>query len=223
MGSNFGDLDNDGYPDFYLGTGDPDFVTIIPNRMFRNAGGKFFQDVTTATHTGHLQKGHACAFADLDNDGDQDVFMNMGGAYSGDIYHKVVFLNPGTPNRHWVTLKLVGKKANRSGMGARIRVEIDTAIGPRSVYKWVNTGGSFGSNPLRAEIGLGEAKFIRSIEVLWPAPGGIQKVPGVELDHFYTLTEGEASAQSWAVKRIQFDPNGHPSVHGSMPSAGVAR
>ena len=223
MGSNFGDLDNDGFPDFYIGTGDPDLVTIIPNRMFRNAGGKFFQDVTTATHTGHLQKGHACAFADLDNDGDQDVFMNMGGAYSGDIYHKVLFLNPGTPNRHWVTLKLIGKKANRSGIGARIRVEVDTATGPRSVYKWVNTGGSFGSNPLRAEIGLGEAKSIRSIEVLWPAPGGTQKVPSVELDHFYTLTEGDAAAQPWAVKRIQFDANAHPSVHSSVLPSGEAR
>ena len=55
MGSNFGDLDNDGFPDFYLGTGDPDLLTLVPNRMFRNAGGKFFQDVTTATHTGHVQ------------------------------------------------------------------------------------------------------------------------------------------------------------------------
>ncbi len=48
MACNFGDLDNDGYLDFYLGTGDPDLSTLIPNRMFRNAEGKFFQDVTTA-------------------------------------------------------------------------------------------------------------------------------------------------------------------------------
>jgi len=48
MGSNFGDLDNDGWLDFYLGTGDPSLSTLIPNRMFRNADGKFFQDVTTS-------------------------------------------------------------------------------------------------------------------------------------------------------------------------------
>src|SRR6185503_10507424 len=58
MGCNFGDLDNDGYPDFYVGTGDPDFRTLIPNRMFHSAGGRRFQDITTAGGFGHLQKGH---------------------------------------------------------------------------------------------------------------------------------------------------------------------
>src|SRR5205814_2316351 len=82
----FSDLDNDGYLDFYIGTGNPDLSTLIPNRMFRNAEGKFFQDVTTAGGFGHLQKGHGIAFADLDNDGDQDIFANMGGAYTGDVY-----------------------------------------------------------------------------------------------------------------------------------------
>src|SRR6185295_6278809 len=57
MGSNFGDLDNDGFLDFYIGTGDPDLTTVIPNRMFRNAEGKFFQDVTTSGGFGHVQKG----------------------------------------------------------------------------------------------------------------------------------------------------------------------
>ena len=36
MGSNFGDFDNDGFLDFYLGTGDPDLGTLVPNRMFKN-------------------------------------------------------------------------------------------------------------------------------------------------------------------------------------------
>ena len=89
MGSNFGDLDNDGWLDFYLGTGDPDLLTIMPNRMFRNAGGKFFQDVTTSGGFGNLQKGHGVSFADFDNDGDQDVHEDMGGAVSSDIYPNV--------------------------------------------------------------------------------------------------------------------------------------
>lgn len=211
MGSNFGDLDNDGYPDFYLGTGDPDLLTLVPNRMFRNDAGRGFQDVTTATRTGHLQKGHACAFADLDNDGDQDVFMNMGGAYSGDNYRKVLFLNPGATNRHWVTLKLTGTKSNRSAIGSRIRVNVETPSGPRSVYKWVNTGGSFGANPLRAEIGLGDATAIRSIEIFWPTTGVTQTLPGVERDQFYTVTEGESAAKPWPVRRFAFDPAVHPN------------
>jgi hypothetical protein len=67
MGCNFGDLDNDGFLDFYLGTGDPDFRSLMPNRMFRNAEGKYFQDVTTSGGFGHLQKGHGVSFGDLDN------------------------------------------------------------------------------------------------------------------------------------------------------------
>ncbi|HUG10185.1 MAG TPA: VCBS repeat-containing protein, partial [Opitutaceae bacterium] len=69
MGANFGDLDNDGWLDFYAGTGDPSYGTLIPNRMFRNDGGRRFQDVTTSGGFGQLQKGHGIAFGDLNNDG----------------------------------------------------------------------------------------------------------------------------------------------------------
>ena len=81
MGANFGDLDNDGFLDFYLGTGSPEYDSLMPNLMFRNREGKMFADVTTAGGFGHLQKGHGIAFADFDNDGDQDVFAELGGAY----------------------------------------------------------------------------------------------------------------------------------------------
>ena len=74
MGANFGDLDNDGFLDFYLGTGAPSYAALMPNLMFRNHDGKYFVDVTSSTGTGHLQKGHGVAFADLDNDGDQDIY-----------------------------------------------------------------------------------------------------------------------------------------------------
>src|SRR5439155_2994968 len=83
MGINYGDLDNDGYPDFYVGTGNPDLAALVPNRMFRNADGRYSQDVTTSGDFGHLQKGHAIAFADIINDGQQDIFEQMGGAYFG--------------------------------------------------------------------------------------------------------------------------------------------
>ena len=79
MGANFGDLDNDGFPDCYLGTGEPDLRTLIPNQMFRNRQGKVFQNVTTSGGFGHLQKGHGVSFGDIDNDGDQDIYTVMGG------------------------------------------------------------------------------------------------------------------------------------------------
>ena len=103
MGSNFGDLDNDGWLDFYLGTGEPDLAALMPNRMFRNDAGKRFQDVTTSGGFGHLQKGHGVAFADLDHDGDQDIYQVVGGAVEGDTYRNVLFENPGHGNS-WVKL-----------------------------------------------------------------------------------------------------------------------
>ena len=126
MGLNFGDLDNDGWLDVYLGTGNPDFGTLIPKRMFRNAEGRAFQDVTTAGNFGHLQKGHAIAFGDVDNDGDQDVFEKMGGAFLADKAYSALYLNPGEGN-HWLRLELEGVRSNRSAIGARIKVELKTA------------------------------------------------------------------------------------------------
>jgi hypothetical protein len=164
MGSNFGDLDNDGFLDFYLGTGDPNLATLIPNRLFRNADGKFFQDVTTSGGFGHLQKGHGVAFADFDNDGDQDVYEVMGGAFTGDLARNTFFENSGHGN-HWITLKLEGTASNRAAIGSRIKVTVATPAGPRSIYKTVGSGGGFGASPLRQEIGLGNALSIESVEI----------------------------------------------------------
>ena len=94
MGSNFGDLDNDGFLDFYIGTGAPSFTALVPNKMYRNNNAKTFQDVTTSGRFGHIQKGHAVSFGDFDNDGDQDIFHVLGGAYEGDVFTDAFFENP---------------------------------------------------------------------------------------------------------------------------------
>src|SRR5215831_15764379 len=54
-------------------TGAPSYAALLPNFAFRNQAGKKFADVTAATGTGHLQKGHGVAFGDIDNDGDEDI------------------------------------------------------------------------------------------------------------------------------------------------------
>ena len=114
MGCNFGDFDNDGFLDFYLGTGDPDLSTLVPNRMFKNVDGQRFADITASSGTGNLQKGHGVSCADWDRDGDVDLFIEMGGTGMGDRYHNILFQNPGQGN-HWLTVKLVGEKTNRAG------------------------------------------------------------------------------------------------------------
>jgi len=212
MGCNFGDLDNDGWLDMYLGTGNPDFAMLAPNRMFRNAGGKFFQDVTTATGTGHLQKGHAIAFVDLDNDGDQDIFADMGGAYVGDNYRDAFFLNPGAGGTNrWIKLRLEGTRSNRAAIGTVIKVTVATPSGSRDIYKTVNSGGSFGSNPLKQEIGLGNATAITAVELFWPASGLRQRLSGLELNRAYRLREGDPAPLVLELKKIEFDLKASPA------------
>jgi hypothetical protein len=203
MGANFGDLDNDGWLDFYLGTGNPDLRTLVPNKMFRNAAGEFFQDVTTSGGFGHLQKGHAIAFADLDHDGDQDVYANMGGAFTGDVYRNALFENPGHGN-HWLKLKLEGVTSNRSAIGARIKVVATTPAGERTIHRTVNTGGSFGANPLRQEIGLGNATAIERVEILWPTTGKRQVLEGLQPDHGYHVKEDANTAVALDLKPAPF-------------------
>ena len=126
MGSNFGDIDNDGFLDFYLGTGLPGYSALIPNLLFQNIDGRRFEDVTTSSGTGHLQKGHGVSFADWDNDGDLDLFVEVGGAVPGDKAYNLLFQNPGQ-GRHWLKVKLVGTRSNRAALGARIRVDLEQA------------------------------------------------------------------------------------------------
>ncbi len=205
MGANFGDLDNDGYADFYLGTGYPNYDALMPNVMYRNRGGQGFADVTTAGGFGHLQKGHGVSFADLDHDGDQDLFIELGGAYPGDAFRNALFENPGFDN-HWIKIKLHGQKSNRSAIGARIKIEIDEDGSARTIYKWVNSGGSFGCNPLRQEIGLGKATRIRLLEVYWPTSDTTQRFENLDVDQFLEIKEFEQTYTTRPIRSFRFPP-----------------
>jgi hypothetical protein len=211
MGINFGDLDNDGWQDFYVGTGTPDLAFLVPNRAFRNAGGKYFQDVTTSAGLGHLQKGHGIVFADLNNDGQQDVLESMGGILDADTAWFAFYENPGHAN-HWLTLKLEGIKTNRAAIGARVKVTVDTPAGSRDIYRTVGSGGSFGANPLRLEIGLGNADRIRQVEVFWPVTQQRQILRDLRMDRFYKIREGDATAVPWDLKPFPYShaPAPHP-------------
>jgi hypothetical protein len=197
MGANFGDLDNDGFLDIYLGTGAPSYAAIVPNLMFRNVSGQRFADVTNATGTGHLQKGHGIAWADLDDDGDLDIYANIGGFLPGDVYSRALFRNPGHSN-NWVRVRLEGVKSNRPGIGAKIRVTLpDGSIR----YREVNGGGSFGASPLEQHTGLGKADRIATLEVEWPASKTKQVFSDVRANQRIVVKEGEKAVQVGANPR----------------------
>ncbi|NYF78310.1 CRTAC1 family protein [Granulicella arctica] len=192
MGANFGDLDNDGWLDLYLGTGESLYQSLPPNRMFRNHGGESFQDITTSGGFGNLQKGHAIAFGDLRGTGNEDVFEEMGGALPGDTFQSVLYRNPGHGN-HWITLSLEGVQTNRAAFGARICVTVATKDGSRRIYRTVGYGSSFGGNPLRQHIGLGPATMVEKIEVTWPTSHLVQTFAHIKADQSLHLREGDTS------------------------------
>ena len=199
MGSNFGDLDNDGWLDFYIGTGSPEFTSVVPNRMFRNVDGISFEEVTSAGGFGHIQKGHGVSFADLDNDGDQDIYAVLGGAYQGDNYTNVCFENP-TFENNWVILNLEGVQSNRSAIGTKLKLDLDNG---RTIFYTINTGGSFGSNSLQAEIGLGQSKMIQTLTIIWPS-SDTQIFNSVAVNKKHKLSEGQNKLIEVPYEKVQF-------------------
>ncbi|RMH70009.1 MAG: CRTAC1 family protein, partial [Bacteroidetes bacterium] len=194
MGSNFGDVNNDGYLDAYIGTGAPDLRSQVPNRLFLGAPEGRFREATLDAGVGHLQKGHAVAFADFDRDGDQDLYTVMGGAVEGDGFANALFHNAGAADEAaWVTLFLEGRTANRSAIGTRLRLTVETSGGQtRTITRTVGTGGSFGAGSLQQEIGLGDARRLVRLEVTWPdAAGSVDVFEDVGLNTTWQLVQGE--------------------------------
>jgi hypothetical protein len=203
MGCNFADIDNDGFLDLYLGNGRMALESLVPNMMLRSDAGRRFEDVTTSSGTGHLQKGHGISFADWDQDGDLDLFVKAGGAAPGDRAHNALFQNPGH-GHHWLKVKLVGTRSNRVALGTRITAVVPGDDGElRSIYRTIGNNGSFGGNTLVESIGLLHATRVAELVVFWPASGTTQTFHDIAADQEIEITEGVESVRALShVRRV---------------------
>ena len=206
MGANFGDIDNDGNLDMYIGTGNPDYRSLVPNRLFRNMGDGEFADVSVSGRVGNIQKGHGVAFNDIDNDGDTDIFIEMGGAYIGDSYNNSFYLNPGQNTNKWLSLQLEGTRTNRSAIGTRLKVSFKENGKNRVIYREVNSGGSFGSSALKREIGIGQATLIDEIEITWAGTQKKQIFKNIKPNQFIKIKEANNTITNIRLNKINFHP-----------------
>jgi len=190
-GGGFFDFDNDGCPDLFIANGHvypelewqghPESPYRQHNMLYHNLCDGKFQEVTSIAGPGLALRrcGHGVAFLDYDNDGAVDVAIN------NQNDPPTLLHNVGATTNHWVTIRTVGTKSNRDGIGARINV---VAGGHRHIDE-VRSGGSYISqNDLRVHVGLGHAAKIDVLEIRWPS-GVVDKIEDLPADKFYTVEE----------------------------------
>ncbi|MCU0725282.1 MAG: CRTAC1 family protein, partial [Planctomycetes bacterium] len=189
-GGLFFDYDHDGWPDLFLSTGGSHRPEGQPALVLRNRGDRTFEDVSLSLNKRafferRLSRGSTVG--DLDNDGDLDVVrVNIDVVAGGKEGLPTLFLNDGG-NRagHWLTVKLVGTRSNRDGIGAKVWV---TAAGRVLVDEVRTVPGYLSSTDARVHFGLGAAEKAEKVEVEWPS-GIRQTIADVALDQFLTVTE----------------------------------
>ena len=186
MGANFGDIDSDGYLDIYLATGAPQMGRLERDALFHNNGDGTFTDATFALGLGNIGKGHGVTFGDVDTDGDVDIYVPVGGAFIGDQWHNLFYQNAGAGN-NWLTLKLVGVKSNRDGIGAKVTLRVGDSV----IYREVSGGCGFGStNSLSLEIGLKAYTKVDTLEIAWPS-GQVDIHRNLSVNQRLVVTEGK--------------------------------
>ncbi|MEO0649749.1 MAG: CRTAC1 family protein [Planctomycetota bacterium] len=170
MGHTAGDLDSDGFPELWSGTGNP--ASAHPDELLRNLssgpGSIEFEDISAASGIAGAEptRSHGAAFGDLDEDGDTDAYINNGGPVFGFEEANYLWANQGNGN-HWLDVELEGVLSNRSAVGARL--EAITASG-RSVFIDRQVGIGFGNtHSPRLRFGLADEDGVERVEIRWPS------------------------------------------------------
>jgi hypothetical protein len=186
----FFDYDLDGYPDIFAANGhiEEEIGRVQPKvqykeapLLFHNLGKRRFENVSAAMGQAFNRAivARGAAYADIDHDGDLDILIstNHGPAY--------LFRNDGGNRNKWLTVRLVGTKSNRDGIGAVVRVE--SASGKQ--WSTVHSGGSYCSqSDLALTFGLGKDTAVTALEIEWPS-GTKQRLANIAADQFVTVEE----------------------------------
>jgi len=192
MGAGVADLDNDGFVDIFFGTGDPRLHRLEPNRFFRNNGDGTFSDLSYFSGLGHLGKGHGVTFIDLDDDGDLDVYAQIGGHHPGDFWRNRFLRNDRGNQNNWLQVDLVGTESNRYGIGTQLVLR----TGGTTLYREVKGSEGFGStDPYRVSFGLGKNTRIDVLSVLWTS-GRRQEFTSLELNHRIEVKESSDACRT---------------------------
>ncbi|MCI0420296.1 MAG: CRTAC1 family protein, partial [Acidobacteria bacterium] len=190
-GCGFFDPDNDGWPDLFycnghvypeLARSDLEVQYLQPRMLFRNLRNGRFEDVSAQAGP-PIQlpsNGRGCAFGDFDNDGDLDIVIN-------NMNDVPSLLRCDRKNRnHWIKVRLVGTRSNRSGIGARMKCVTGSLV----QIDEVRSGGSYLShNDLRIHFGLGMAEKVDLLEIRWPS-GQIDSFRNLAVDRIVVAKEG---------------------------------
>jgi hypothetical protein len=186
----FFDFDLDGYPDIFAANGhtEVEIERIQPKvkykespLMFKNLGKGRFENVSASLGPDFSRPivARGAAHADFDHDGDQDILVSTNNGPA------CLYRNEGGNRNHWLNVRLVGSKSNRSGLGAVVRVQ--SASGRQS--DMMRSGGSYCSqSDLALTFGLGKDDRVTTLDIDWPS-GIHQKLSNIAANQFLTISE----------------------------------
>lgn len=203
LGCAWGDYDNDGWLDLYVGNeGGPGHVPIVVNWLYHNNGDGTFSKITTGSPVNEYSDSWGVTWGDYNNDGFLDLFASRGDGRGNYLYR-----NNGNSN-HWLTVRLVGTASNRAAIGAKVRVQAMLAGVTRWQLRQISGGSSiYGHNDLWANFGLGDATNINRVRIEWPS-GTVQELADVAVNQILTVTEPPRLSASATNGGIQLVLNG---------------
>jgi len=186
MSSQVADLDNDGFDEILLGTGNPELDWCEPKPVFRNNGEGRFADVGSSCGLVHYGMLHGMAFSDYDDSGNLSLFGSFGGFYWGTRETSRLYRNLGSGNRS-LEIRLIGTRSNRDAIGAKVSAIAEN----RKVFKWVNGGNGFGCCSSRiVHLGLGVSERVDELQINWPS-GLRQSFGNLAAGQRVEITEGK--------------------------------